>query len=460
MLTVEKREITNRMEGEGADVMDRRTYLAGATAAAAAAIAGCGGSDRDDGGESDRDDRRDPPTPTEPDPPPPDTDAFERTVDIVAAGADPTGREPIGDALRAQAVEDTLVEFPPGRYRLAEEFIPDVSRFGMRGPDATIVPTDGNDQLLFGLGGRSPASTLVVSGFTFDFRAPDTGGRPLLARADDRVLARDLTVVGEVDVDQDLFRFDVTDPGGHGLVEGLRLPDGAVPGTGVTGVEVGDDNRGDIDFVGCHVAGFPDNGLYADLPAGRVRVTGGTFLNNGIAGVRVEADEAVVRGVHVRCDDADGAGENMRGIRLRRGASVLVEDCLVEMLEVTSSDGAVTFASELDAAVLRDSRIRVDADGVNALRIKSEPDGDRRGPFRCENLRITGAAATGASILAADARGCRIEDVAISHTGASRDGIATDNVTGSLRDVSVDVTGEPFRFDDSDLDRRDVTVSR
>lgn len=362
--------------------------------------------------------------------------------------------------LRSHAADDTLIEFPPGRYRVEAEFISDVSRFGMRGEDATIVPADGNDELLFGLGGRTPASELLVEGLTFDFRAADTGGRPLLAKAADRIVARNLTVRGEIDVDQDLFRFDVTDSDGHALVEGFDLPDGALPGTGVTGIQVGDDNQGDIDFVDCHVAGFPDNGLYADLPAGRVRVLGGTYLNNGVAGVRVEADEAIVRDVHVRCDDATGAGENMRGIRLRRGKSVLVENCLVEMLEVTSSDGAVAFSSELEAATVRNCRLRVDADGVNGIRIKSGVNGERRGPFRCENVQIVGEAETGASVQAADARECTLEGVQITHPGDQRDGIVADNVSGTLRDVSVAVTGRAFRLENSDIARSGVTVTQ
>jgi len=123
--------------------------------------------------------------------------------------------------------------------------------------------------------------------------------------ADDQIVAKNLTVRGEIDVRQDVLRFDVTSKSGQALVRDVNLPDGGVPGMGVTGMEVGDKNHGDIRFVDCHVAGFPDNGLYADPPEGRVEVLGGTFLNNGIAGVRIEtANESVVRGVHVRCDDA------------------------------------------------------------------------------------------------------------------------------------------------------------
>jgi len=44
------------------------------------------------------------------------------------------------------------------------------------------------------------------------------------------------------------------------------------------------------------------------------------------------------------------------------------------MLDVTTSDGAVTFSSELGSATVRNCQIKVDADKVNAVRIK-EPMG-------------------------------------------------------------------------------------
>jgi hypothetical protein len=150
----------------------------------------------------------------------------------------------------------------------------------------------------------------------------------------------------------------------------------------------------------------------------------------------------------------------MRGIRLRSGRSVLVEDCLVEILDVTSSDGAVTFSTELEAAVVRNCRLRVDADGVNAIRVKSGVNGDRRGPFRCENIQIDGKAENGASIQLADAHECTLKGISIHHPGTGRDGIVADNVAGTIRDTSVAVTGQPFRFENSDLNRAGVTVDR
>jgi len=390
---------------------------------------------------------------------------FDDVVNLDEAGADTGGVRPVDDVLAEHATDDTLVYLPPGRYRVTESFALADARLGIVGNDATVVPAEGFSDTLFGLGWPEPLSEVFVAGLAFDFTAEDTGGRPIYAAADDRIVLRDVTVRGEVDVRQDLLRLDVTSEEGTGLVERLALPDGALPETGVTGCEVGDDNRGDVSFVDCHIEGFPDNGLYADPPAGSITVDGGFFRNNGVAGVRIETNEdSVVRGAYVLCDEAEGSGENMRGIRLRAGNSLLVEDCVVELLEVTESDGAVTFASELESATVRNCRLRVDADGVNAIRVKSPnrnaPSALQRGPFRCEQVAVTGSASGGAAIQAANRQGCEFHHVCVTQDGDDRDGVRAENVDGELVNARIAVTGDPLSFRNSSIRRRNVSVSR
>ncbi len=387
---------------------------------------------------------------------------FDDVVDLVDAGADPTGETPIDDVFEDAIGAETLLYLPPGTYRLEGSVAADdASRIGLAGDDATVVPPDGNDDVLFGFGWSEPIDAAFCRGITFDFTAENTGGRPLLARANDAVFIEDVTVRGEADVDQDLVRVDVTGSGGSGMVRRLHLPDGALGDTKVTGCEVGDSNRGDVSFVDCQIDGFPDNGLYANPPKGSVHVIGGRYRNNGIAGVRVEVDDdAIVRGVHVRCDDAEGAGQNMRGIRLRAGHSVLVEDCVVEMLEVTSSDGGITFASELGGGTVRNCLIRVDADDVNGLRIKRAANAEsQHGPFVCDSITITGTASGGGAIQASDRTGLSFRDICIHQPGADRDGLHADYVDGEFVDSRVSVTGDAFVLTESRIDRRNVTVA-
>lgn len=450
--------------------MRRRKFLAAAAAAATVGLAGCGDRNPDtttpDGGPSTppgdftgtRGEQRPYPASLAED------WGLDSVVNLASEGADQTGTRETADYFEDYLDDGNLVYLPPGRYRLGRTVRGGSGSVGVVGENATIVPPDGFDGTLFAFGYPEPLSEVLVEGLTFDYRAENTGARPLYAMADDRVVAREIEVRGEVDVAQDQFRFDVTDPDGTALVEDVRLPDGASEPS-VTGIEVGDQNHGDLTFVDCHVEGFPDNGLYANPPEGEVSVLGGFYRNNGISGVRIETkDASVVRGVHVRCDDSEGVGENMRGIRLRSGESLLVEDCLVELLEVTSSDGGIVFSSELGSATVQNCQVRVDADDINAIRIKSPGDGTaeaaHHGPFRCENVFVTGNAAGGAAVAASNRQGCEFSNLCVHQPGERRDGIVAEDVDGEVRDSYVSVTGTPLSFTRSSISQRNVVVDR
>lgn len=386
---------------------------------------------------------------------------FDRIVDLQDRGADPTGVRPIDDTIHDAMTDGTLVYLPPGRYRIEEAIVTDaIPSIGIVGEAATIVPPDGYSDTFFAFGWPEVGDDVLFAGIDFDITAPETGGRPVQVMADRRVVVRDVAVHGRADDSSGIVRIDVTDEDGTGLVERLSLPDGADTDEGTTGCQAGDRNRGDLAFVDCHIVGFPDNGLYADPPAGSVAVRGGTYRNNGVAGVRVESSaESIVEGVHVRCD-TDRGGENMRGIRLRAGSETTVENCVVDLQRVTSSDGAIVFAPQLAAGTVRNCRIRVDADGVNAIRIKRPNDDtpEDTGPFRFENVVITGSAAGGAAVDASYRDDCVFRNLCVHQTGDDRDGFVFTHVGGELVDSYVSVRGRPFAFTDSSVRRRNVVV--
>ena len=429
-----------------------------AAAAGAAGLAGCGGGSPDPWNGS----------PPEARPglgATADAWGFDEVVDLVDAGADPTGTKPLGPVLDEAAGDGTLLYLQPGRYHLEETwYYPEFSSFGIVGDRATIVPPQGFDSQLLVLGVPGKASRVLVEGLRFDLSAKRTGARPVAARVDDELVLRDVTVRGRQDVDTDTVRVDVASPDGVGLVERLRLPDGSVSTWPITGCEIGDDTNGDISFVDCRIEGFSDNGLYADPPKGRVRVLGGYYANNEVASVRVNAGPgSLVRGVHVRCDTAREGFLNMRGIRLRGGRDVLVEDCLVEMLEVSASDGAVVFSPQQRSGTVRDCRIRVDADGVNAIRIK-EPNGGLLdggdGPILIENVVITGNAATGPAVMASDRDNCVFDGVCLHQPGNERGGVRAHRVNGAIRNSYLAATDYPYRLLSSDVKLADVDVRK
>lgn len=413
--------------------LTRRSVLktAGATGLAAA-LAGCGGllpGDRD-GPRGGRRGRR-----------PPRSSEFDTVVDVGDAA---TGG-PLEAVLRENAGDDTLLYLPEGRYRMEEPFeLYEFEQLGIVGRGATIVPPERFRGALFDLGRPGRATGLLFEGLEFDIRAENTGPRPLLALVDDDVTVRDVSVVGRQHLDQDLLRVDVTDPEGSGLVERLRLPDGAAPGTSSTGMLVDELSRGHLSFVDCHIEGFDDNGLYAEPPEGSITVEGGRYANNNVSSVRVRGD-STVRGVHVVCDRAIEGFDNMRGIRLRQGSDTLVEDCTVEFRDVTGSDGAITCGHWLESATVRSTRVSIDTDGVNAINLK-DPEGDvsADGPIAFEDVEITGEAGREATIEVSEREGCTFDRVTVRQEGAARDGFLFEQGRGTVRDCVVQVSGEPF----------------
>lgn len=390
--------------------------------------------------------------------PPPEASDYGTVVDAVEAGADPNGGEPLNPVLESHAGDDTLLLLPRGEYLVDSFFeLRGFERFGIVGDGAVIRPPDGYSGYLFGFGLSHQATGFLFKGITFDITAPNTGIRPLHATIHDDLRVEDVTVRGVQDTDQDSMRFDVTDPDGTGIVENLQMPDGGDSNYNITAVYVGGESQGTLTFKDCHVAGFPDNGLYASQARGPIRVIGGNYENNNIANVRVTTD-AVVRGVTVRSDRALEGFNNVRGIRLRSGRNVLVEDCDVVFTDVLRSDGAIVLHDDLETATIRNTRIRVDTDGVRAITAKhpSVPD---TSDIRIENVDISGRAADRAAVVVDGRGGNEFTGLCIHQSGPRRNGIrlirSRDNL---IADSWIHVTGEPWVLDNAEMSRRNVNV--
>ncbi|WP_313692499.1 twin-arginine translocation signal domain-containing protein [Halorarum halobium] len=373
-------------------------------------------------------------------------DRFETVVDLSAVGADTDAERSVVPLLEEHLADDTLVYLPKGRY-LVDDTVRHLSfdNVGLVGDGAVIVPPEGFDDPFFDFGRAGQASNLLIDGLAFDFRAADAGSRPVSALVDDGLLIRDLTVAGTQSLGSGMLRTDVTSPEGKGLVERLRLPDGAVRDTSSNGCLVGDDHRGELRFADCLIVGFPDNGLYADPLRGRVEVVGGYYANSDISNVRV-GNDSVVRGVHVRNDAAPDGYENMRGIRLTHGDGVRVEDCTIELRTVSGSGGAITLGDRLVSGTVRDTDIRVDADGINGIRAKP-PLGDTPtgGTITFDSVTIRGSAATRSAMEISGRSDCVIDDCSIVQSGRDRNGVRfVSDSGGTIRNTRFDVTGTPI----------------
>ena len=197
---------------EGRSLMDRRSYLKLAGAAIASVVA-AGAA-----GKASAEKRHD------------------TVVDMVEAGADPTGATPIDSVLERVAGDDTLLVFPDGDYLLTSFRHDDLSNFGVTADAASLVAPVGTQGDWIRLrGGRDHA----VHGLTFDLSGSDDARIEL--RPDDGLSLRRTAVTG----------WHAPTPHAGSLAVGLR----------------GDDARGtvrDLRFDGSTARGSPTTELVAD----------------------------------------------------------------------------------------------------------------------------------------------------------------------------------------------------
>ncbi len=392
---------------------------------------------------------------------------FDTVYDVVSdLGMDPTGEEPIDDILDENIQSNTKLEFPEGEYRVTDftfDFGNGLHDFGMVGveSDATIVldtaddvtPSDGAAWL--SLGGKD-SYNLLYEGLTHDVSGASEAPRMQII-VGDGLHVRDVVHRGSHDGSKGPFLFGVRTESGTGLVENLRAPEGAPDGSGAVGLFVEMNTNGELEFRNCHLAGFPNNGLYQSKKStGAVRVVGGEYRNNNIANVRLVGSGSEVRDCCVTVDTPhsdDSFPTNMRGIWLF-APDATVENCDVSFTAQTASDGAIVVVGS-GTHEIRDTRIRIDTDDTAAM--YAVPPETTPAPVSCTNVQVTGSADhtgsgyPGSAALRVYGRPNSVFDsCCVEQTGTDRDGVLLQHsensrVTGS----SFSVTGDAVVLDNS-----------
>ena len=137
---------------------------------------------------------------------------------------------------------------------------------------------------------------------------------------------------------QEIFNLS-TPEGGSGLVENVYLGDGATESGDWIPTFVSLEHAGTITIRNVHTAHWPNNGLYASAPGrgerdngdGAVRIESSYARNNNIDGFRLGTDGSYLRNsvVHVDSDvpDVFGGAENARGVWIKDGGRVAIENC-------------------------------------------------------------------------------------------------------------------------------------
>lgn len=407
-------------------------------------------------------------------------DGFDSVVNVAAAGADTSGEVPINDVLDEHLTDGTLLVFPSGQYRVSKLTIEGLENAGLiaaAGASPVLIPdSPASDQ-----GPRwlwlSEVGQFLFDGFTVDFRDEERSGRIMVTGTGDFAV-RNLDVRGRY-VTPSAFRFDVRDPDHSALVENLRAFGAAPSRKDTTGIYVGRLHAGEIVIRNCRLENFPDNGVYASAPGGHggsyegkdgiVHVDGGTFKNNNVANVRLGSTGSTVRDVDIVVDEVPPHPPdelNVRGIRLRGKRDQLVENCSVRFgPDAGNGFGAIVLHEDNGPATIRDTEIRMDRDGVPAIRA-AEPSAavteDQNGPAgpRLQNVRIEGNAGEETTVEIMGRDETTFEGCAISQGGADRDGMTFRRSEECLVDgTTVDVSGQPFVLDEATVTRRDNTIA-
>ncbi|WP_224338520.1 hypothetical protein [Haloprofundus halobius] len=459
-LAVNKAEEKSTTDGDNDGLLlGRRSYLQMAGAAAAAVATGAGASGVATAAVSENN--------------------YDTVVNIADEGADTSGGSAINSILEEHLNDNTLVKFPEGTYRLSPLSVDGLENFAMVAPNgATIAPDhSGADTLLY----FDEARGVHVEGFDVE-QSGSTSSRVIFrAEAGTNVL-KNWRLLDRQDEDaggaymqckgsDTKLTFENVDfsKGGEGMAVWIRptivgdYPDsGEVPEL---------DPAGTINFINCEMNAWDREGLYASAHAGKLNVIGGRYANNNLAQVRTGGEHAVVKGVEIVCDDPSATPRelNMRGIWMKEGHLTVIEDCDILMSDVSSSSGAVKHDTEAGKMIVRNTRIQTDTD-VKGIKSKPPKDWPYRAPSMdsepesrelvVENVSITGSADGDTAFYIVSRDGSSVSNLCIHQTGSDRDGIEAKRVNNfTLRDSTIDVTGDTTLFDSMDAATANITRS-
>lgn len=362
-------------------MQDRRTFIR-AAGLSLTALAGCAALDRDETTPAPQPSPGDPATERQTDAPADATaterpvgaelrSRFETVYDVTEQGADASGGGRIDALVEELAGDDTLLYFPPGRYRVGSVLVRGVSNFGLVGDGATFDIDEPGQNIYLSL---REVEDVLVDGFTVDNTGKNEAAAVDLKCTGGTNRFRNYAVEGFVDVPERTFAFTL-------MVEGeeteLTLADvdlrrgGA--NAGATFVfprrDFYDPERaaGSLTFRDCVMRGWGKEGLYASAHSGPLRVVGGEYSNNAIVQIRIGGGnaptEAIVRDATVRVTEippyVPADNRLFRGIWLKEGDGAVIENCEIEVhnLARTQTQGGIVVNDQFGRATVRNCRI-------------------------------------------------------------------------------------------------------
>ncbi|WP_220173449.1 right-handed parallel beta-helix repeat-containing protein [Halopelagius longus] len=420
--------------------------------------------------------------------------SFDRVVNAVDdLGLDPDGDEPIDSAIEETIEEgDYLIEFPPGTYYWEDTVDEsDVNNWGIRGlgddpTDVRFVSEDGAGKFLLKTNG---GEGILVENVAIDYGFDREGSLGLMLKADDGLRVQDLHFVGfkptQGEGAVENLSPQALDSDGQAIVDGLVCtgptdiaPHGHLDGDVNTScVWLGERHVGELLVRNSHIENAGTNAIYARESAGDVKIEDSLFVNNNQTALRIGGSGSYVKGCRfvVDTDNAteenDGEFINPHAVTWETGergeTGGYIEDCdFVYESAPAKTAAAVWIDGSAGEMAIRDSRFRMDADGVAAIRADDPRDprlGDTASKpwgVTLENVSITGSSSgSHPAVFVNNRDGSAIRDCCLQLTG-NRDGIYLRNSDDSVvENTNVNVEGEATTFAGSDVSTEDISHS-
>ncbi|MFC6873703.1 hypothetical protein [Halobellus marinus] len=445
---------------------------------------------------------------------------FDRIVNAVEdLGMDPSGEEPIDDALNEAFETGTRIDFPPGDYTVAEEPPVDPphnpSRFGLVGVgeshrDVQFHFPNAADQEGFWFVYQKGGEDILLANFSIQLTDDKRTSVSVLLDANDNGIAADLEWLGFVPPQNvsygSLLRMNVNREYGatsDGVNIARRVTMGregtfmgghesateTTPGTTFmrhTPSHIGELRLEDVHFEQCG-----HNAIRSINNPGIVTVDGGTFLNNDVSSIRIDngnhpTKDSLIEGArivqdHSRLkstgDDPQSHPYHAMGIHIdsyggRRGPTI--RDCDIEYYDISGviGDEAVLWGvvrvtntgySNPSGFTMQNCRIINETKAQTFWVQSAKPNAIRPRGVTLENLdvKVTSDEQTERSVCEIEAGrdGSTISNCCIEAPNGSLDGIHFNNCKDILVENSnINVAGESVKLTDSDGDVRNISV--
>ncbi|WP_227379652.1 hypothetical protein [Haladaptatus halobius] len=377
---------------------------------------------------------------------------FDKIVDMGNKDVDQTGSEPINSVITESLENQTLLYFPSGTYRLSRLDLSNMTNCGLVGNQATfLTPAKEQGNWIFG----GSVQDLLIDGFTFDYTEPTAAPVIVFSVRGQRNILRNLTFKGSRgSYPRSGLELKVPQSSASLLVDQLKMRGGSKNGSAI----YTHPGEGRLRFVNCHIENWFE-GLYASPHSGPLIINGGTYANNGIDQVRIGGGEsgARVENATIRVSKPENK-PNMRGIWLEEGTNAIIDNCSVEITDLTgtNSSGGIVIGKQFGNAKITNTTIQTNHSipGIHVRKpiteydsttMPSMPQLPSNHQVTCENIEIYGTAPGGTAIMLTDRDRCRFKSISIQHHFGKRHGITLKNVQKSnIHDCQLRVSGTPI----------------